>query len=99
MNNIFEFKRLIYPHLNPNFKQKKELKFIYCYNFRFNGDENPIDNGDLNKYLKIAQPKHMRSELIAQIETLRTHVGASATNAYRARDEKQALKDHEQLKI
>ena len=53
MNNIFEFKRLIYPHLNPNFKQKKELKFIYCYNFRFNGDENPIDNGDLNKYLKV----------------------------------------------
>ena len=33
--------------------QKKEIKFIYCYNFRFNGDEMPALNEELQNYLKV----------------------------------------------
>ena len=53
MNDILEYKKLNFLHLNPQFKQKKEIKFIYCYNFRFNGDEMPALNEELQNYLKV----------------------------------------------
>lgn len=51
--NYYDFKKLIFPHLQPNHKQRKEIKFIYCYNFRFNGDIDPRSNEELKKYLQV----------------------------------------------
>jgi hypothetical protein len=51
--NYYDFKTLIFPHLQPHFKQKKEMNFIYCYNFRFNGEINPNVNKDFHKYMTV----------------------------------------------
>jgi hypothetical protein len=51
--NYYDFKKLIFPHLQPHHKQKKEINFIYCYNFRFNGELSPQVDKDFKKYLEV----------------------------------------------
>ena len=53
MNQFSELRHLNFPHINPDFKQKKELKFVFCYNFRFNGDGNPKENQELKQYILV----------------------------------------------
>jgi hypothetical protein len=52
-NQLYEFKKLHFLHLNPNFKQKKEISTIYCYNFLFNAEIDSRGNEEFIKYFKV----------------------------------------------
>ena len=54
MNANIDLKKLYFPHMLPNFKQKKELSFVYCYSFRFSGEEQIKENEEYKLYLQVS---------------------------------------------